>query len=168
MTKDILEVTKRIRDEFDDLRRVIEKVKYSCKQGLRTGDDAYWDSVALNLHGFYDGLERLFELIAEHIDESKPQGSHWHQLLLDQMATEQAEIRPAVISNELKIILDDYRGFRHVVRHVYFFRFDLTKLKERAENLPDVFDQASRELLAFADFLEYQAQLDDELEVEQS
>jgi len=28
----------------------------------------YLDSAALNLHGFYSGLERLFELIARHVD----------------------------------------------------------------------------------------------------
>lgn len=29
--------------------------------------DIYLDSVALNLHGFYSGLERLFELVARHL-----------------------------------------------------------------------------------------------------
>jgi len=46
------------------------------------------DGVALNLHGFYAGLERLFELIAAIVDGTVPQGANWHQILLEQMATE--------------------------------------------------------------------------------
>ena len=30
--------------------------------------DAYLNSVALNLHSFYSGLERIFELIAQELD----------------------------------------------------------------------------------------------------
>lgn len=29
-----------------------------------TGDDAYWDAIALNLQGFYSGVERVFEDVA--------------------------------------------------------------------------------------------------------
>lgn len=42
-------------------------------------------SVALNLHDFYNGLERIFERIAENIDEIKPEGLNWHQEILKQI-----------------------------------------------------------------------------------
>jgi len=42
----------------------------------------YLDSAALNLHGFYSGLERLFELIARHVDGAIPSGETWHRDLL--------------------------------------------------------------------------------------
>jgi hypothetical protein len=47
---------------------------------------AYVDSAAFNLHSFYSGLEKLFELIARHIDRSLPGGETWHRDLLQRMS----------------------------------------------------------------------------------
>ncbi|MFN2131705.1 MAG: hypothetical protein ACK2VD_14340 [Anaerolineae bacterium] len=49
-------------------------------------------------------------------------------MLLEQMAAEVPSVRPALISGETRQLLDEYRGFRHVVRNVYAFRFDLAKV----------------------------------------
>ena len=76
--------------------------------------DVYLDSVALNLHSFYSGLERLFELIARHIDCSVPEGETVHRDLLDQMACEVADIRPAVIGQNNAESLDELRRFSHL------------------------------------------------------
>jgi uncharacterized protein YutE (UPF0331/DUF86 family) len=63
-------------------------------------------------------------------------------------------VRPAVISEETRDILDQYRGFRHIVRHIYTFKFDPVKMRGLVEEVPAVFAQVRAELLAFADFLE--------------
>jgi hypothetical protein len=116
--------------------------------------------VGLNLHSFYGGLERLFELIATTVDGSLPQGANWHKLLLDQIAAEVPGVRPAVISEKIYKALDEYRGFRHVVRHVYTFKFDAAKLERLAEGAPTVFAQIRTELLAFSNFLKQRAEGD--------
>ena len=54
-----------------------------------------------------------------------PQGFNWHQVLLEQMTNEIPDIRPAVISEVTYEALDEYRGFRHVVRNIYAFQLDL-------------------------------------------
>ena len=113
--------------------------------------------MALSLHGFYAGLERLFELTATTIDGSLPQDANWHQVLLHQMAVEVSLVRPAVISEETRDALDEYRGFRHIVRHVYTFTFDPVKVRRLVEAVPAVFAQVRLELLAFAGFLEKRA-----------
>ena len=59
------------------------------------------DAAALNLHGFYVGLERVFLIVAERIDVSVPSGAAWHQELLRQMAVDLPDILPAVISEQL-------------------------------------------------------------------
>lgn len=115
------------------------------------------DGAALNLHGFYSGLERLFELIATVVDNSKPTGAEWHQKLLAQMAIELSAIRPAVISKEMSSKLDEYRRFRHLVRNVYTFKLEAGRMNQLIENLSDLYEQASRELLIFADFLDQRA-----------
>ena len=71
-------------------------------QAKRMPDEsAYLDSVALNLHGFYSGLERLFELIARHVDGAVPSGETWHRDLLQRMTQDMAGVRPAVLSQAL-------------------------------------------------------------------
>lgn len=69
------------------------------------------DSVALNLHGFYSGLERIFEKIAASVDGSIPEGANWHRELLHQLSMEIDGIRPAVISSDLKEKLEDTVAF---------------------------------------------------------
>jgi len=67
---------------------VLARAQEGWRRAQRSSDDLYLDGVALNLHGFYAGLERLFELIAAIVDGTVPQGANWHQILLEQMATE--------------------------------------------------------------------------------
>ena len=157
MSERLLRLSERIRSECQDLNRVVERAQEGWRRAERSADDLYLDSVALNLHGFYAGLERMFELVATTIDGQVPTGEHWHQLLLEQMASEVDGVRPAVISNETRQALDEYRGFRHIVRNVYTFRFDPAKVQRLVEGVPAVSAQAQAELLAFASFVEQQA-----------
>jgi hypothetical protein len=55
----------RIPGESLDLDRLVSKaVQVSTKsRNMSEGKDIYLDSVAFNLHGFYSGLERIFEII---------------------------------------------------------------------------------------------------------
>ena len=57
-----------------DLDRLIERTGEGWRRALRSSDDYYLDGVALNLHGFYAGLERIFELIATAVDGVLPEG----------------------------------------------------------------------------------------------
>lgn len=146
----------RIRSELDELRDVIKRAEEGWSRAELTSDDYYLDGVALNLHGFYSGLERIFELISTSVDGSKPQGENWHQLLLRQMAREVPGVRPAVISQDMMNKLDKYRGFRHVVRNIYAYKFDAGKVKTLVQEVPEVYNSIQKELLAFAKFLEHQ------------
>lgn len=157
MSEQLLRIADRIRDELDELSRLLQRTQEGMRRAQQTSDDFYWDSVALNLHGFYAGLERIFEIIAATIDGNVPQGANWHQVLSKQMAAEISQIRPAVISDKTQNALDEYRGFRHVVRNVYTFRFNPVKMQRLAQKAPSVFSQVRAELLAFADFLEASA-----------
>jgi len=70
-------------------------------------------------------LEKVFEKIAATIDGSVPTAANWHQELLSQMCMDIPGVRPAVISDELRDLLEDYRGFLHVVRNVYTFHLEV-------------------------------------------
>ena len=68
---------------------------------------------------FYKGCERICERVAVTLDDGLPQGDRWHQALLGQMGAVGGEGRPAVFRGPLLLELDDYRRFRHRVRHIY-------------------------------------------------
>lgn len=155
MNNPCTELAKRIRNEIPDLERATERALSSWARGRVTAveQDVYLESVALNLHGFYSGLERLFELIARQVDHSLPDGDMWHRDLLLQMASEQS-VRPAVMSQSMILVLDELRRFRHLVRNVYTFNLSPEKMKGLLDVLPGIWANLKTELLAFADFLD--------------
>ncbi len=144
----------RIRADVAELAGVVERALYIWQEGQTSGAYFYLDAIALNLHGFYAGVERLLEIIADGVDETKPTGAQWHQQLLRQMTSEIAEVRPAVLSPGLREQLDRYRGFRHVVRNVYTFNLDSEQIEILVRHLPETMTQLRQELLVFADFLD--------------
>lgn len=154
MISRIIQVAFRIRSELDELERLLYKIQEGLDKAGRSGDMFYLDGVALNLHGLYSGLERLFELIAVNIDGTKPSGENWHQELLSQITMDVPQVRPAVISQTSNLRLNEFRGFRHVVRNVYTVNFDPQKIKKLVAEAPGMFNMVRAELLAFADFLE--------------
>lgn len=150
----IKELVERIQQELDEIPRVLARMNEGWKRFRRSNDDYYLDGVALNLHGFYMGIERTLTRIAETIDGDIPRGENWHLLLLHQMMIEVPRVRPAVISTETGTKLDEYRRFRHVVRNVYTHNFDPVKLGKLVSSASELFTQTKAELLAFAAFLE--------------
>ena len=144
----------RIRVDLQELARVVERTSRIWQQALAATDDYYVDATALNLHGFYAGLERLLEIIADGVDQAKPAGAHWHDDLLRQMAAEVPGVRPPVLSQETRERLDRYRGFRHVVRNVYTYNLDPEQIGVLVKQLAPTMVRVSQDLAAFADFLE--------------
>ena len=65
-------LAKRIRNEISDMELVLQRMLKAWRKSIESSDaqELYLDSVALNLHNFYTGIERLFELIARYVDRS--------------------------------------------------------------------------------------------------
>ncbi len=144
----------RILAEFKDLNTIVERAVQGWERVKTKNDDYYLDGVALNLHGFYSGLERIFEKIALAIDGSVPSRANWHRELLNQMSIDVPDIRPAVISDELRENLEDYLGFRHVVRNVYTYHLNPEKLEALVIQVKTVFEKAKAEMAGFCKFLQ--------------
>ena len=154
MSESLRHLAMRIRNELLEIGHTLKRATEGMNRAKETGDDYYLDGVALNLHSFYSGIERIFELIAVNIDDIVPEGENWHQILLKQMAEEMTEVRPAVISDSVRLGLDEYRGFRHVVRNVYTYKFDSARIAKLTKGAGPLFARLRAELQAFADFLE--------------
>lgn len=136
------------------VERTVHHAARLAEKARKSGDDDYWGGVALDLHGFYSGAEQIFEDIARTIDGDIPSAEEWHTKLLRQMAVEMGRLRPAVISAKTRQCLDEYRGFRHVVRNVYAFNLRPARLAELVNDAPGCLARLKSELLAFANFLE--------------
>jgi len=151
---DYRSVAARIRQEVPELDRVAHRASRAWASASRDPDDLFVDAAALNIHGFYVGLERVFTLVAQRIDASLPGGPNWHQDLLRQMTAEMPGVRAAVLSPDLFPALDRYRGFRHVVRNVYAYVLDPRLVAVLVDDLPETSDRVRVQLEAFADALE--------------
>lgn len=154
MNKEGAVLAARILTELKEISKLVCRIEQAWKKAKKREDDLYLDSVALNLHGFYSGLERIFEKIAASVDGSVPAGANWHKELLNQMSMEITGIRPAVLSSDLKQKLEEYRGFRHVVRNVYTYHLSSEKIEPLVDTMQEVIANSEKELSAFAEFLQ--------------
>jgi len=149
-------LAKRIRNEIPDMELVLERMQKAWQKSMEGSDaqELYLDSVALNLQSFYSGIERLFELIARYVDRSVPDGESWHRDLVQQMAQDIQDIRPAVIGESSTIILDELRKFRHVVVNIYTVNLVPEKMCKLVLSVNELWPKLNGELMAFAEFLD--------------
>lgn len=143
-----------IRQDLTELEYLIQKTTQLLEKVVNTGDEDYLGTVALNLHSFYTGVERIFREIARTIDGSMPEGADWHRRLLRQMSAEIPNLRPPVITLETRNALDEYCAFRHVVRNIYTFNLRLDRIQNLATALPECYQLLYRDIEAFCKFLE--------------
>lgn len=157
-------LTERLEAELQSVERVVERVEQALlRADQRPQDQEFFvAAAALDLHGFYAGLERLFQLIANEIDGSLPKGPRWHRDLLEQMTLEITEVRPAVLQPQTHTALIEYLEFRHIVRNVYTFDLRSERVAELGRDLSSVFGLVEQDLQAFMEFLEELAQADNE------
>ena len=148
-----LVLLERIKEEISFVRHSIEKAEQAWEKARISNDECYYDSTALNLHHMYNGMERIFEQIATNIDESIPEGRNWHRDLLIQMNLTINGVRPQVISDELFKSLDEFRSFRHVVRNIYTFQYDLNKMNNLLTQLQNSKELLFKEIELFNQFL---------------
>ncbi len=151
-----------IRSELGELDRTGEIIARHWARAPAAADpDAYIGSVALHLHAFYSGAERILEQIARDVDGRLPAGEAWHTELLAQMTIEVPAVRPPVLARATADHLEAYRRFRHRVRNVYASMLDPSLMAEVVQPLPATLAALHRDLEAFCLFLEATAYADE-------
>lgn len=145
----------RIEKEITEMCEVVERVENKLAEITQsTPDDFTIGGFASYLHSFYNGVEKVFKLIAEYVDEFEPPDKAWHKELLKQMALEIQGVRPAVLTAELAAVLEEYLEFRHFFRHSYSFHLEWDELKPKAENLKPTFEKLDAAFQRFFIFLQ--------------
>ena len=115
-------------------------------------------AIATYIVDFFTGCERIGERVAVTLDGGLPKGDDWHQQLLRQMANREVQHRPVLWPKELGQILDDYRKFRHVARHVYNTKLDPARVMVLAEAIASVQVQVQSALQSFNQWLVQKAE----------
>ncbi|OQW91349.1 MAG: hypothetical protein BWK78_04885 [Thiotrichaceae bacterium IS1] len=134
------------------LAQDLQKVRKIIEQP-QEDSTPFYESLALKLHNFYTGCERIFRLIAVGLNGNVPSTSDWHRRLLERMSMTFAE-RPAVISHDTAVALREYLGFRHVVRNLYGYELNQKRLEQLVEEHLPVWQRFDRELQEFVQWIQ--------------
>ena len=97
-------------------------------RGLQKDDPIRLESVAYQIHNFYNAIEDLLKIVAAHFENQISDTTRWHTVLLQRMSQEIPGIRPRLLSQESYLLLNSLRGFRHFFRHAYGVPIDYEQL----------------------------------------
>ena len=97
-------------------------------RGLQKDDPIRLESVAYQIHNFYNAIEDLLKIVAAHFENQISDTTRWHTVLLQRMSQEIPGIRPLLLSQESYLLLNSLRGFRHFFRHAYGVPIDYEQL----------------------------------------
>lgn len=159
---DLRELIADIETELTRLERLAQGIKQVRSAIQREPEQAatFYESLALKLHNFYTGCERISQLIISELNGSIPSGYDWPKRLLERMSIER-EDRPAVISPSTAQKLQEYLGFRHIVRNLYGFELDPERIDRLVANQEPIWKQFAQEVRSFINWLQ---NLSEELE----
>ncbi len=139
-----------IRAELDHLRRLAQDIAAVQAEIERDPDHArlFYENLALKLHNFYTGCERIFQTVASELNGAPPTGFDWHRRLLERMAVAW-QGRPALLSASTVDDLREYLAFRHVVRNIYGFELDVERIERLVARYPKTWSQVQVDLERF-------------------
>ncbi len=117
--------------------------------GLKVDDPVRLESVAYQIHNFYNAIEDLLKMVASHFENQISDTARWHSVLLQRMSQEISGIRPAVLSQESYLLLNSLRGFRHFFRHAYGVPIDYEQLQINLKKARQLFPNLEQDLNQF-------------------
>lgn len=112
----------------------------------------FYENLALKLHSFYTGCERIFQTVAAELNGAVPTGFDWHRRLLERMSIAW-QGRPALLAPASAEQLREYLAFRHVVRNIYGFELDIERIARLVERYPLVWGQVEADVERFTAWL---------------
>ena len=112
------------------------------------------DSLGYSLHNIYNALENCFVQISLSFENHVRDHTRWHRELLEKMFLNIKPLRPAVLPEQVRSLLGDLLGFRHLFRHAYEFKLDQAKIVALWNRWSIENDSLKRTLTLFANELE--------------
>jgi hypothetical protein len=133
----------------------LEKLAASLRQPAPDFRDLA--AAAYLLHHLYTGLENTFEQVSRTFENHVVDAAQWHKDVLSKMFLEIPTLRPAVLPEFLRPLLDEMRGFRHVFRHAYGTDLDAERLARLVQRWTAHAPAVAAALDCFRDWLLAQA-----------
>lgn len=138
-------------------RSVLDRIEafylnYIEKMGEPTDELGDAIVIADSLSKYYTCLETVFLRISKFF-ENDLSPSRWHQDLLDRMALDIPEIRPAVIGGRTCKCLRELLRFRHFTRYYFELDYDWDRISFIQKKFADAVDLVQTDLSSFIDYL---------------
>ena len=147
----------RLDEELIGLERIVQGLEAALERAGEDPDEFATRALASYVDDFYKGCERLCERVAVMLDGGLPQGERWHQRLLGQMGEAGGKGRPPLFGGSLLLDLDEYRRFRHRVRHIYGYELETERILTLARGVTPMLPRIRAAVSAFATWLDRQA-----------
>jgi len=107
------------------------------------------ESLAYQLHNLYCAFEDLFRAVAVAFENNIDHKTRYHTELLKRMTYTIAGVRPALLSQDSFMLLDNLRAFRHFFRHAYSYDLDERKVRIVLEDAIKLRTLYARDVQAF-------------------
>jgi predicted nucleotidyltransferase len=146
----------RLDDELIGLERIVRGLEQALERAGEAPDEFTTRGLASYVDDFSKGCERLRERVAVALDGGLPRGERWHQVLLGQMGEPGGKGRPPLFRGSLLLDLDEYRRFRHRVRHIYGYELEAERVLMLAQGVESVLQRVKTGVAAFDRWLEAQ------------
>jgi predicted nucleotidyltransferase len=148
----------RLNDELIGLERIAEGLKMALERAGQASDEFAMRALASYVDDFYKGCERLCERVGVALDGGLPQGERWHQVLLGQMGEPGGHGRPPLFRGSLLLELDEYRRFRHRIRHIYGYELEAERVLTLGQGVESLLERVKTSVAAFSGWLDEQAE----------
>jgi hypothetical protein len=107
-----------------DLAAIADIESYVSQFNLNNLSPAELHSLGYSMHNIYNALENSFRQISLSFENHEHGQKGWHRELLNKMFLDIRSLRPAVLPEQVRSVLGELLGFRHVFRHAYELKLD--------------------------------------------
>jgi hypothetical protein len=139
--------------QMNVVQAIAERLEERAR-GLQADDPVRLESVAYQIHNFYNAIEDLLKIVAAHFENQISDTARWHTVLLQRMSQEIPGIRPVLLSQESYLLLNSLRGFRHFFRHAYGVPIDYEQLQINLNKARQLYPYLERDINQFFEALQ--------------
>ncbi|MFA6508547.1 MAG: hypothetical protein WCT14_20785, partial [Treponemataceae bacterium] len=151
-----------------DVDRLIGELRLDCSQledQARTNDRANsrvlngatdsldYSALGYTIHNLYGIMGNACLRISKFFENGLSKES-WHKELLDRMLVSIPRLRPAFLSRDAYLLIDELRGFRHVFRNLYNRDLDADRVSAIQKKVPQAIVAFESAVTVYISFLE--------------
>lgn len=153
MKEKIAILKSRILHDFEKINNIFTRTEKAYNDFRVSKEYSKLIESAFYASQLYSGFENIFKAIAKTF-ENNIEKDYWHKSLLIRMNMEIQDIRPALLSNETFICLDEIRAFRNYFRNAYDIDIDGEKFGIVADKVFKLKALSGKDISGFIQFLD--------------